>query len=489
MKINNLIFGVLGILILSNCIIKDESGKNVSNTIKTQSSNFFGRGSKANNSASEAIITFNYAVEIISPEISLDKPEKEIRDAVYKRILKQINHLFGSLHAHNYKGAIKPARRNKVKLDLKNLQYDQKQKKLTIAYQYKGTALLDNEIGTSISLPIPRNPDTIYKASKADKSVNPCTDPHYNSAGDFWYFWNPKNSGCNSIKEGKDYDSVQINVQRMSNTQHTYPDYKRLIRQDNIIPIYFFLGYTSPKVSVDDNFMNIDAINRDGLNYTTNKLLAMGFNQINKKVRRTNSSFLYKYERKDSQTGITYLVNFFIGNTENIDTPDAGPKDFHLIYKEALEQGAVIYYAGHSGLGGNLNINLMKQNNGSVSINRENYQILFFNSCSSYPYYTDHYFEQKRGTMKPDGKIDDNGTYNFDIITNGLSSFTAVNTLSFTSFLDIIIDAFEAQKVLSYQEIIGQLHSEQMKANPGGDGHMINVSGDEDNPTEAPNLE
>lgn len=482
MKSAHCIFSLVALVIfsLSSCI------KNDSNIVKQKNSKFYGRGSKVNNLSSQAAISFDYSVEFLENEIKEGLTKHDLESIVYRKIYYQIRHLFGSLHFQNEKGTILPPNYGKITYDLAQLQTSER---TTFPYRFSGLALLDEEVGATMSLPIPRNPYTIYNTSLGNNEINPCTDSHYNSAGDFWYFWNPKLPDCNTIAEGKDYDTVKINVDKYPNTQKTYPEYYRLIKENKTVPIYLFLGYSFPNGFVDDNFMNIGSLNRDSFNYTKNKLLIMGFNQTSKKPRRTSSSFLYTFEKNDLKTGIKYIVNFFIGNTEFNEDSAKDHKDFSIVYKEALEQGALIYYAGHSGLGSYLNLDEIKRSAGEINIPKDSYQILFFNSCSSFSYYTYDYFRKKVNGLKTDGSIDSRGIYNLDIITNGLSSKTSINTHSFSTFLKIIINAFENKEFFSFQEIIDQLHNEQIKLSQGNEGHMLNVMGDTDNPTDPPSLD
>src|SRR3989338_7574836 len=100
-------------------------------------------------------------------------------------------------------------------------------------YSYKGLIALQKGEDSKYTIVLPRDPASIYSDSLKD-SHNPCTDEHYQSEGDFWYFWNPEKSGC-GLEEGKHYDVLDarnnnLKVVRRPNTEKSYPEYARLVR-------------------------------------------------------------------------------------------------------------------------------------------------------------------------------------------------------------------------------------------------------------------
>lgn len=139
---------------------------------------------------------------------------------------------------------------------------------------------------------------------------------------------------------------------------------------------------------------------------------------------------------------------------------------FQKMLAHSLMNSSIMLYAGHSGLGEYLNLDLM-QNNAQLKMqaNQQRYQIYYFNSCSSYPYYNSQYLNLKKTSSDP------KGTKNLDIITNGLSTFfVAIAPSSFA--LMQAIELFSTQgKKTTYQEIMNKANSD----------NLIGISGDEDN--------
>lgn len=148
-------------------------------------------------------------------------------------------------------------------------------------------------------------------------------------------------------------------------------------------------------------------------------------------------------------------------------------RSFHYFLKDAIANGSIMVYSGHSGLGGHLDIESIEATEGfSISFPRR-YQIYYFNSCSSYPYYNTMYFARKATAGNP------RGSRNLDIMTNGLATY--FSTLTFTD-LSIVkaIDAWAGGvATLSYQKLAPEMDS----------GNLFGVNGDEDNPTEPPTRE
>jgi len=126
-------------------------------------------------------------------------------------------------------------------------------------------------------------------------------------------------------------------------------------------------------------------------------------------------------------------------------------------FSEALSNSQIVAYDGHSGLGGNLEYDRFDL--GKLS---NQYQIFFFNGCSSYPYFNQMYFNQK-----PAGKK------NLEIITAGLPTLTSTSTTNMMAFLNPFIHG----RIHSYQTLMRSIE----RSNGEESTYLMGVNGDEDN--------
>jgi hypothetical protein len=154
-----------------------------------------------------------------------------------------------------------------------------------------------------------------------------------------------------------------------------------------------------------------------------------------------------------------------LGSKQNLDLTiwltdtDLGASDklFHREIVKAFREDDIIAYDGHSGLGGNLDLNLLPQ----FKFN-SNYQIFFFNGCSSYPYFNAKYFAAKPG-----------GKSNLDIITSGLPTLTSTSVTNMTAFLT----PFVKGHLPSWQTIMNRIEA----SNGEEETYLMGVNGDEGN--------
>lgn len=476
-------------VLLIICLILASCGKkNVNNDqLEVIDGNFYSRGTKKNNSSSEAKIQFKAQLRFNAETLSQFK-EEHWGQVISHFLQQQVRHLFGSFKMNSYKGVPKLGPEQSYYSDSQELLLDQETGEIIVNYFYEGFALVDQEFGPSAILPLPINPQRIYQQGKGNRSKNPCTDSSYNSEGDHWYFWNVKNQGC-SLIEGVHYQNVEVKFEYLENTKKTFPAYERLAQKSEgkdhrQIPVYLFFGNVHEEMSVPMDLNGIDYLSSNHKDVEA-YLKKNGF-AVQEKRRLGEASVLHKYSKLIPQSQVEIQINVFYGNT---GFREKDSEFFHLIYKEAVENSSILFYGGHSGLGGNLSLDNLTSVVGPITPPRDQYQIYFFDSCSSYPYYTEMYFEPKKGAQKEDGTIDEKGTYNLDIVTNGLSSYFVRNNLTVKRLLTSVINAFEKNQQESWQELVDGIHMDTM--NDGKSylgGHMISVSGDEDNATSLPPL-
>ena len=209
--------------------------------------------------STEAVMTFSHQVEFESFR------EPSLHEARLK-IDSQLNHLFGPMSAARVKAV---PRGNHSLSGIVVKKKEGSSDTFIASYSYRGTIVLQGLSGSSYVVPLPVNPDKIYEAAMTDgpdgKRHNPCTDSHYQSEGDFWYFWNPENPGC-KLREGHDFRRVTTKVRREKNTTRTYPEYSRLIDNDGIIYISILMGMDDPNLEKNpDESSDLNARNFVGI--------------------------------------------------------------------------------------------------------------------------------------------------------------------------------------------------------------------------------
>ncbi|MBI3019301.1 MAG: hypothetical protein HYY61_05360 [Deltaproteobacteria bacterium] len=404
--------------------------------------------------STEAMMTFDHKVE-------MESRHPPTLEEARRHIDLQVLHLFGPMGYAEYKAVPKG---NHEITDIKIS--SQKRNTYVARYHYQGTIVLENGPRQKYEIPLPNNPETIYEKGLVN-GRNPCTDPHYDIEKYFWYFWNPENDGC-PLKEGRDYKKVTTQIQRFENTQNTYPEYERLVDDAGVIHISLLMGMDNPyldrnpMISTDSNASNYQDIQSSLIQLGFKPLGAWAEEQIFSVASSRPSVVPYVEELEKQDKKAKIVVRMFFGPSGMGELSHA----FHYFLKDALENSSVMIYDGHSGLGEYLDLETMEQEEGfEMKPHPDRYQIYYFNSCSSYPYYNTMFFGRKASEADP------NGTQNLDILTNGLSTFFYVLHDTNLAFIRAI-DAWANGKArISYQKIAQEIDS----------GNLFGVNGDEDN--------
>lgn len=404
--------------------------------------------------STEAKMTYTTTVEVPYAQSINDY---EVSEAIES----QIEHSIGPMSAAEYMSVPKGDQRISNVKEVSN-----KNGVMTVQYTYKGTIVLRNGPTTSYDVVMPINPYTIYEAAMVGNH-NPCTDHHYQSEGDFWYFWNPYQSGC-KLKEGRDYQVVKTKIERIKNTKISYPEYHNLPDARGITSVHMFFGLDEatsgrdPLTSKDINaelFVDFrDYLIKNG--YKGKKMTAAAI----KKIAKTMDGKA-PYVETFTKGKIEYQL--FFGAT-GIDEDALA---FHWFYKNALENASIMLYGGHSGLGGHLDLESIEANIGTKIKFSKRYQIYFFDSCTSYKYYNAQYFDRKVTAT------DKNGTKKLDIFTNGLATYfdaMPASNRAIAQALEKALNYASKKTYVSYQTLAKQIDSD----------NLFGVNGDEDN--EAP---
>ncbi len=421
-----------------------------------------GRMLYASPNSNQAIMSFDGRVEIRTGRTpTLKNAEKQIQ--------KQVEHLFGPMGLAAIPAVPKGDHQiTKISISQKD--------SLTalITYHYEGTIVLRKAAGFQYLIYLPVNPSTIYKLAQVG-SANPCTDDHYQSQGDFWYFWSPFRAGC-ALKPERDYLVIKAKIRRIENTKKTYPEYARLADQDGVIRMSLMMGMDDPTKGKDPN--RSTDVNADNFRLVKKALLKNGY--VSRKWSRTEifsivrasprglqlpyvEEFTKDVQRNQESYRLQIILSFMPTGIDEKSTA------FHFLYKDALENSAVAIYDGHSGLGGNLDLSAIEDSHQfRIQPNPHKYQIYFFNSCSSYTYYNTMYFDRKMTEQDP------RGTKNLDIFTNGLATYFYVMHDTNLALISAIEDWASGGEIQSYQQLAEQIDSE----------NLFGINGDEDNPTE-----
>ena len=403
--------------------------------------------------STEAKITFAGTVEYESTKTPIARTMRKVIEA-------QLQHTIGPMSVAEYTAVPKG---DHIVTDVKVL--SKNGSTFSIGYNYEGTIVLENGPKTTYDIILVKNPVNIYADSFVG-DFNPCTDEHYQSEGDFWYFWNPKNEGC-ELKKGKDFTIVKAKVTRFVNTELSYPEYQNLPDANGNINIHVFFG-------MDDNTHNRNPlkspdVNADNYREFRNYLVKKGYTskrwttaEINKIAKTKNGDAPYVETLQKEKI----IYRFFFGPT----AIDEDSLAFHWFYKDAIENSSVMIYGGHSGLGGHLDLDSIENNLGElINFNTKKYQIFFFDSCTSYKYYNQDYFSRKVTAKDP------NGTKKLDIFTNGLSTYFHVmpdsNKAMAVAFEKALGYAKSGNGFVSYQTMAKQIDSD----------NLFGISGDEDN--------
>lgn len=328
-----------------------------------------------------------------------------------------------------------------------------------VSYRFEGKVnfhrnVFRNADKAVVPLNLPYDLSTIYQLGVV-RGKNRCTDEHYNSDGDFFYFWDPDKEGC--PLQGNTTDVLRLKGQlfKLANTTSTYPEYDRLYAKEKL-KIAVFIGYI-------DNPTNRDfgAYTYRGLR---ERLKAEGFDLLeeqnlfrlsgNRTLSGVNHrAVLEKTIRNGFGQKMQVEVSLLLSETDY----GLSDKTFHRYLVEAFETADIVTYDGHSGLGGNLDLNSLPTINFT-----SDYQIYFFNGCSSYPYFNGNYFAAKPGN-----------TMNLEIVTSGLPTLTSTSEDNMWTFLTPFISGH----LTSWQNIMNRLEA----SNGEEESYLMGVNGDEDN--------
>jgi hypothetical protein len=424
---------------------------------------------------------------------------------------KQVQYLFGALAEGEAFGSLKGAPKQISDIKLTGLK-QAGPGVWQITYQYTGVIQLEKDGAKkgTLRIPLPRNPLTVWDAARklaidaGEEPASPCGDGSEDHDGSsfLWYVWNPAYEACH-LEEGKHYDVVTARFERKDNSEvahkATYPEYARMVRVDpatgkKYIRIDLFMG------TIDDAKVKPENVGADG-HARVNPLQKSGtffddtgaysFRGVYKAlVKGTLApgavfspapwadarilSVAPKLERivpyvtdltYQASTGITVLVRMYMGNTT---VGSEGAQTFYHFLRDAYRRSPNIIYSGHSSLGDGLDLALIESWIGlKLDLDCENYQSIFQNGCSSYGYYNRDYFKRKAACGN---SFDPNGTFNLDIVTNGLATGSDTDIRTDLTYIGAVLRWAMGKGSMSFQAIAKELDSD----------NLVGVNGDED---------
>lgn len=415
--------------------------------------------------AFEAQVTFDHQVEIIKKQ-KLGVPT---RAEALNQIDAQLNHLFGPLGENeddeDGKTAAVPRGDYHIARDTISIKIKPGQKRRSqrddntpvtyvVSYHYEGILMIEREKEGKLEIILPRNPKTVFtKAEEKSEPANACTDDHYDSLGDFWYFWDPRKEGCGltyneESPKDNDYDYVtKYTVAERKQPKSSYPNYWDYVdKNDGVIRMAVLMGLDeplqnaanrNPYKSKDINAVTYRKLRADmlkngfkaGAPWTRKEIKAIADLTSDRMkfipyVQTLTKEGTRQVEINGKRQPIKEEVILFFGPS---GIGEADNSAFHHFYRDSLAHRPLTIYDGHSGLGGHLDLDSIEQMEGFTFEFLKTPQAIFFNSCSSYTYYNQAYFARKEG-----------GEKFMDILVNGLA--TAFDSMHSTNleFIDAI---------------------------------------------------
>lgn len=371
----------------------------------------------------------------------------------------QAQHMFGifssptiigrmGINANNIHGIGGPKQQSEILILAEEVFEKNQQSFVRVHYKNSGQMILHNKAAEKVlakgvfNVPLPTNPFKIYRKK--------CTDSHYDTFGDFWYFYDPYREGCERLSQEPLAQNVAIQVKKSRTRNIQRSAELPLLRGDNgngdLFSIYLIHGFSEDKKDPEDD----GRINyQDAHDYLMDK----GFTVERLKKNTPYPLNLYKKTVLLS-TGETIRIEV---KSLLVETGiESNSKVFADFFKQAVAKADAIMYEGHSGLGGNLNIPELERKAGKFVFPNKK-QIYYFDSCSSYSYYLDHFNAYKTKT-------------NIDVVTNGLSSYFHTSPLVLKEFLNYLVGT--DNRNFQWMTILKKIESVL-----GKESYLINVGG------------
>lgn len=332
----------------------------------------------------------------------------DLEEDIDELIENHYQHLFGIFQSptmvkkygiYEYTGGMAAP---KLPLKIKVTKDEVKDGVRTVAYSSEGLMLVNKHAALklikdrSLQITLPTDLDNFYERK--------CTDEHYTSQGDFWYFYDPFRYGCSKLRNSPMAQKVVIQIHTQVISQKNYSARLNELRGDNgngdVVDIVTVNGFSESSTESEDE-------GRVTFNDLNDFLIRQGFKMSS--VQKYENRPILRFE-KDVKAADGRVIKFRVTRLLAETSISSKNVTFAKFFKKAIETADVVMYSGHSGLGGTLDIPSLESKAGDFVFDHHKRQIYFFDGCSSYSYYLST-FESHKNKSK------------IDILTNGLASF------------------------------------------------------------------
>lgn len=327
-------------------------------------------------------------------------------------------------------------------------------------YRYQDLVVFKNKIieaggERDVTFILPKQPSAIFAAGiPKNGNINRCTDPHYNTEDDNWYFWNPYQDKCPYKDNLREYTvGVTAHLKALPSKERTYPEYDMLYQDKKIYMTYIF-------------GINEDFAKRDIGRKSYEDAIKLLVKELNFKV--TDNSHQYQKTLVRNQDGMTTTIDLHLLSQQT--------QEFMDVAANGMRKSDIFIYTGHSGLGGYLSLDRFREAvSKRFTLPKNKYQVYFFNGCSTYSYYNYDFMEMKRTPEErasdPEN-IKDRSKY-LDVITNGIAMYLDGSP----SHDFAIIKGLIGGKRPSWQEMLQEMYDSDPEYSA-----LTMVNGDGDNP-------
>lgn len=385
---------------------------------------------------------------------TFEVPDSAIETTDQERAQMHASHIFGifrspamtqkySINSELVEGLGAPSYAMKIKI----LSSKISEHKIKITYSNSGKMILHKLAATRLlkkgylNIPLPANPYEIFDPA--------CTDEHYNTFGDFWYFYDPFRSGCEALSQPPLATRTRLNIlpleYKKTETKPNLDDLRGDNGNKSLFSMYIIHGYAEDKKASDEGRLSFKEFNI--------YLKSIGFTEAIY-PQKSNPLRIYTQEiTLDNGKKINVEIKHLLVDT----LIESRSKAFAMFFKEAVQNADFIFYNGHSGLGGNLDIPSLEQKAGPFKFNQKKKQLFFFDSCSSYSYYLQHFAAEKTKSK-------------IDILSNGLASYFYTSNKTLIRLLDHMLTP--ASENLTWLELLADLESVL-----DGKSYLLNVGG------------
>ncbi|MEZ4751900.1 MAG: hypothetical protein R3B54_15085 [Bdellovibrionota bacterium] len=304
---------------------------------------------------------------------------------------------------------------------------------LWVEYQVKAKMLvlrdvvtdwIGEEKGGTVELPLLVDLPAIYSDNGEDyrkKKWKRCTDSHYSTAVDFSYFYNPFR--CEELSALPLAAPAKFKIERLGKESSARFPKKELL-QDNgngpLTTLYFVAGFddtpapgsSAHEIHQDAGWKTYASVERlltkkygfkkmtslaelrTALGSDFSRLeLSTPVTLVHDTQRRYFSTFVKKAGKQ------IYVARSALFDTHN-EVRSSPLRSFPKFWKEAWQNGDVIYFGGHSGDGQSVSLENMLSTLDNLDLDdivfqAKKKQVALFDSCSSYAHYQDMYLKRK----------------------------------------------------------------------------------------------